>query len=193
MSIAYITGGQYVPMVNAKLLARVIIGGVREEISLERLMQDAQEDINREMQQAEAEGADEQEITTRVNRLLSKKNVRVKQMDNSAGETSSIAKETYSKCADMRELRGRYVIEPTVQQAAYAYPTRAAVRHSLARRRVRGAPASCEENDEDEGSFPAPLAAPASASAEMKYDLREDEAVSISQTERIVQRMRTRK
>ena len=45
MSLAYITGGQYVPMVNAKLLAKVIIGGVREEISLDRLMQDAQEDI----------------------------------------------------------------------------------------------------------------------------------------------------
>ena len=90
MSIAYITGGQYVPMVNAKLLAQVIIGGVREEISLERLMQDAQEDINRELKQAEAEGADENEITSRVNRLLVTKNVRVRQMDNAAGTTSSI-------------------------------------------------------------------------------------------------------
>ena len=43
MSIAYITGGQYVPMVDARLLAQVIIGGVREEITLERLLQNAQE------------------------------------------------------------------------------------------------------------------------------------------------------
>jgi hypothetical protein len=58
MTLAYITGGQYVPMVNAQLLAQVIIGGAREEISLDRLMQDAQQDIDREMQQAEAEGVD---------------------------------------------------------------------------------------------------------------------------------------
>ncbi|CAF4115483.1 unnamed protein product, partial [Rotaria magnacalcarata] len=85
MTLAYLTGGQYVPMVNAKLLAQVIIGGVREEISLERLMKDAEEDIQKEMAQAEADGVDEEEITARVNRLLVTKNLRVKQMENLGG------------------------------------------------------------------------------------------------------------
>jgi hypothetical protein len=32
------TSGQYVPMLNSQLLANVIMGRVREEISLDRLM-----------------------------------------------------------------------------------------------------------------------------------------------------------
>lgn len=175
MSLAYITGGQYVPMVNAKLLAQVIIGGVREEISLERLMQDAQEDINREMQQATEEGADEKEITSRVNRLLVKKNLRVRQMDNVAGATSTLARESYSKCMDMSELRSQYKAEAPPAPVYGARRTRAAARR-------RGSEA---EADADE--------AEAATSPEMTYGLREDEAVSMAQTERIVQRMRNKK
>jgi hypothetical protein len=186
MSIAYITGGQYVPMVNAKLLAQVIIGGVREEISLERLMQDAQEDIDREMKTAEAEGADEQEITARVNRLLVTKNLRVKQMENVAGATSSVARESYSKCTDMRTLRSEYKVAPMPEQEPVSRSgrTRAAAR--------RGFDFSLEDEDEDEGAVKTE-AASSSPAAPMHYDLKEDEAVSMAQTERIVQRMRYKK
>jgi len=180
MSIAYITGGQYVPMVNSKLLAQVIIGGVREEISLERLMQNAQEDIDREMKQAEADGADEAEITTRVNRLLKTKNSRVTQMNNLAGATSSVAKERYSKCADMSELRSHYKVETPPEPVYPRRMTREAVR--------RGA------GVKEEASLPLSYSAAAPpASAEMNYDLKEDEAVSMAQTERIVQRMRNKR
>jgi hypothetical protein len=190
MSIAYITGGQYVPMVNAKLLAQVIIGGVREEISLERLMQDAQEDIDREMKTAEAEGADEQEITARVNRLLVTKNLRVKQMDNLAGATSSVARETYSKCADMRALRSEYKVGLVLEQE----PTSRSGRTREAVRR-RGYDFSSEDEDEEEGAVKTEAASlpPSSPAAAMDYNLKEDEAVSMAQTERIVQRMRYKK
>jgi hypothetical protein len=186
MSIAYITGGQYVPMVNAKLLAQVIIGGVREEISIERLMQDAQEDINREMKQAEAEGADEHEITTRVNRLLVTKNVRVRQMDNLAGATSSVAKDHYSKCADMSELRSQYKPEPAPVQFEHA--TRASARRAFGA--ARGYSSGSTETEEGAAAAAPP---PPAAENEMHYDLKEDEAVSMAQTERIVQRMRYKK
>jgi Mg-chelatase subunit ChlD len=190
MSLAYITGGQYVPMVNAKLLAQVIIGGVREEISLERLMQDAQEDINREMKLAEEEGVDEHEITSRVNRLLVTKNLRVRQMDNSAGTTSSVAKERYSKCADMSELRRHYVVEAPPEPVRAPRMTRAEVRRRGGiLNAVKGCISGGEEN-EDVPTSPPPVDA---AAAEMNYDLREDEAVSMAQTERIVQRMRNKK
>jgi hypothetical protein len=186
MSIAYITGGQYVPMVNSKLLAQVIIGGVREEISLERLMQDAQEDIDREMKQAEADGADEAEITTRVNRLLKTKNSRVTQMNNLAGATSSVAKERYSKCADMSELRSHYKVETPPEPVYPKRMTREAVR--------RGARGGDGAGVTEEASLPLSYsAAAAPASAEMNYDLKEDEAVSMAQTERIVQRMRNKR
>ena len=177
MSLAYITGGQYVPMVNAKLLAKVIIGGVREEISLERLMQDAQADINREMQQAEAEGATEDEVTSRVNRLLISKNLRVKQMDNLDGKVSSIAREQYSKCADMSEMRSRYApVASAAMPSAYGYGA------PRASRMMMMASAAMPEGE-----------APAMSSASMTYALKEDEAVSMAQTERIMQKMRSKK
>lgn len=185
MTLAYITGGQYVPMVNAKLLAQVIIGGVREEISLERLMQDAQEDIDKEMKQAEAEGLDENEITTRVNRLLLTRNARVKQMNNLGGETSEIAKTAYAKCADMSELRSQFKIEAPPVPDIPVRRTRADVRRAYAEGRLNSV-------DSDASDVPTPPI-PAAAAREMTYDLKDDEAVSMAQTERIVQRMRVRR
>ena len=125
MSLAYITGGQYVPMLNSKLLAKVIIGGVREEISLERLMQDAQADIDREMQQAEAEGVGEEEKIKRVNKIFASKGARSKQMKNDYGAVSSVAKESYSKCTDMRAMQMAFTSAPPPPPAA-AMPTTAA-------------------------------------------------------------------
>ena len=112
MSLAYITGGQYVPMINARLLAQVIIGGVREEISLERLMQDAQVDIDREMQQAEAEGVDEKEKVKRINNIFESKNIRSKQMQNSYGAMSSVVMDCYAHCVDMNDLKSKYSSQP---------------------------------------------------------------------------------
>ena len=105
MALAYITGGQYVPMINAQLLAKVIIGGVREEISLNRLMQDSLPDIDREMRQAEEEGVDEKVQAQRLNALLSSKNIRSKRMQNSHGVLTSAATDGYARCPDMAEMR----------------------------------------------------------------------------------------
>ncbi|CAF2529021.1 unnamed protein product [Rotaria sp. Silwood2] len=120
MSLAYITGGQYVPMVTSKLLAKVIIGGVREEISLERLMQEAQADIDREMQKAEAEGASEEEKAKRINNIFASKNMRAKQMHNSFGATSSLAQDCYSKCVDMNEMKSVISSKLPTPPAAFA-------------------------------------------------------------------------
>lgn len=105
MALAYITGGQYVPMINAQLLAQVIIGGVREEISLNRLMQDALPDIDREMRQAEAEGADERSKAQRLNQFFASKNLRSKRLKNIYGALSTTATDGYAKCPDMAEMR----------------------------------------------------------------------------------------
>lgn len=45
-AIAYLTGGQYVPLRNAKLLSKVIVGGAIEEISLEKLMEEVQLEVD---------------------------------------------------------------------------------------------------------------------------------------------------
>lgn len=193
MSIAYITGGQYVPMVNAKLLSQVIIGGVREEISLERLMQNAEEDIQNEMKRAEEEGVvDDKEIATRVNRMLIDKKVRVKKLENLSGETSEAARSSYSKCLDMKELRSVYKPDPSLVPGYMPSPlgrTRAAYRAELMRS-VR-APITLDSDEATAtADAPPPSRAPAS---EMTYHLKEDEDVSLEQTERIVTRMRKKR
>ncbi|CAF1306738.1 unnamed protein product [Didymodactylos carnosus] len=192
MSIAYITGGQYVPMQNAKLLAQVIIGGVKEEISIEKLMQDVQEDIEKEMKQAEAEGVNEEEIATRVNHMLLAKNIKSKQFQ-SPTSISVAAKEQYSKYSDMGELRKNYKIEPS----SYSAPGHATKDMSYSRRAAKSKPASYiggllssltgeQKKTTVEESEDAPP-------TEMTYGLKEEQDISMEQTERIVQKMRSRK
>jgi hypothetical protein len=111
MALAYITGGQYVPMINSKLLAKVIIGGVREEISLDRLMQDALPDIDREIQKAEAEGLDEKTKSKRLNEMFSSKKMRSRRMKNSYGALTSAATDGYAKCPDMAEMRIQFRLQ----------------------------------------------------------------------------------
>jgi len=120
MTLAYITGGQYVPMVNAQLLAQVIIGGVREEISLDRLMQDAQEDIDREMQRAEAEGVDDEEKAKRLNQIFASKNMHCHQMKNDAGTMSKTITDVYSKMSSMTEMQTHFMSQP---KATFDYST----------------------------------------------------------------------
>lgn len=105
MALAYITGGQYVPMVNAQLLSKVIIGGVREEISLDRLMQDALPDIDREMRRAEDEGVNEKVKAQRLTEIFTSKNMRSRRMKNSYGALSVAATDGYARCPDMAEMR----------------------------------------------------------------------------------------
>lgn len=49
-AMAFKTGGQYVPLRNAQLLAKVIVGGAVEEISLERLMADVEAEVQEQTQ-----------------------------------------------------------------------------------------------------------------------------------------------
>lgn len=49
VAIAFKTGGQYVPLRNANLLAKVIIGGAQEEMSLEKLMEDVESEVRNQI------------------------------------------------------------------------------------------------------------------------------------------------
>lgn len=68
--MAFKTGGQYVPLRNARLLAKVIVGGAVEEISLERLMKD----VEKEVCELKGQGViDENELAQAVQSKLSSK------------------------------------------------------------------------------------------------------------------------
>jgi hypothetical protein len=108
MTLAHITGGQYVPMVDANRLAQMIIAGVREEISLDRLMHTARGDITREMRKAAIEKVDDNETATRLQRVFNSKKLSVNRMNNAAGAPSKQAEECYSKCLDMADIQKQY-------------------------------------------------------------------------------------
>ncbi|CAF4514808.1 unnamed protein product [Rotaria sp. Silwood2] len=83
-------------------------------------MQEAQADIDREMQKAEAEGASEEEKAKRINNIFASKNMRAKQMHNSFGATSSLAQDCYSKCVDMNEMKSVISSKLPTPPAAFA-------------------------------------------------------------------------
>jgi hypothetical protein len=69
VALALITGGKYVPLANATELTKVIIGGAREEVSMEKLMAQVHDEV---MKEAAAKGTrvDEDELTKRIHKLL---------------------------------------------------------------------------------------------------------------------------
>lgn len=186
MSLAYITGGQYVPMVNAKLLAKVIIGGVREEISLDRLMQAAEADIAQEMRRADEEGADEKEKAKRINSIFASKNLRSHQMKNAFGTASSAAKHYSSACTDMSAMQSAYLSSvPASSPFGMAPPPPHAPAMAM--------PTSSATSSFSYVAVPPGASAASSATAEMDYALVEDEAVSEEQAERVYQKWQHRK
>ncbi|XP_070579985.1 uncharacterized protein [Ptychodera flava] len=79
MAIAHITGGQYVALKDANLLSKVIIGGAREEMSLQQLMDEVNHEV---MQEFHARGGtvDEDAMATRVETTLKKRKRTAKAM-----------------------------------------------------------------------------------------------------------------
>ncbi|CAF1291734.1 unnamed protein product [Adineta ricciae] len=121
MAIAHITGGQYVPMADANKLAQMIIGGVREEISLDRVMNSSKRDIAREVHKAARDGVDDNEAAKRLQKIFSEKNVVVNRMRNEAGTPSKAAEECYAKCTDMSDIQQQYQqLIPTVSHTKAA-------------------------------------------------------------------------
>ena len=86
-AMAYITGGQYVPLTAAKLLTQVIIGGAQEEMSLEKFMADVDEEVQKEI--AAGREIDDDEMSRRVHMKLKSKGVVTKQLQRNKMELSS--------------------------------------------------------------------------------------------------------
>ncbi len=106
-AMAFRTGGQYVPLRNASLLAKVIVGGAVEEISLEKLMAD----VKLEVEEKKKSGiTDEKQLAEAVQSRLKEKGVVTNQifMNDSNLEKASDDAIKYSKMATMSDLRKEY-------------------------------------------------------------------------------------
>lgn len=68
-ALCLITGGRYVPLKDANRLTEMIIGGAREDMSMERLMAKVHEEYMKEVAE-KGERVDEDELTKRVHKVL---------------------------------------------------------------------------------------------------------------------------
>ena len=106
-AIAFTTGGQYVPLRNASLLAKVIVGGAVEEISLEKLMAEVQEEVQA---QQELGLADETVIAYAVQEKLKSRGFKSNQMqvNNASLERASSSAMKYSKLSSMSDIKKEF-------------------------------------------------------------------------------------
>nr|XP_022298722.1 uncharacterized protein LOC111107687 [Crassostrea virginica] len=119
MALAFKTGGQYVPLSNAKNLAEVIIGGAQEEVSLEKWMAEVDEEVQRDL--AAGKEIDEEELSRRIHEKMKLKGARAKQLKKhkkQVGEINRRAK-MMSKLQTLPQMRdfpaeGSYVPDPNI-------------------------------------------------------------------------------
>ncbi|KAL4238998.1 hypothetical protein ACF0H5_003702 [Mactra antiquata] len=84
MALAFITGGQYVPLGKAQLLTQVIVGGAQEEMSLEQFMDEVNEEAQADL--AAGREIDEEEFTRRVHGKMLSKGIKTKQLKRNKAE-----------------------------------------------------------------------------------------------------------
>lgn len=117
-AIAYKTGGQYVPLGNAKLLGKVIVGSACEEISLEKLLKEAEN----EFQNLTSLGvSDEKNLTEILKKKLKSSGATTTQLTvnrKSLEGPSKIAKD-YSKETSLTELKSKFT---TIQHYCMTEP-----------------------------------------------------------------------
>lgn len=69
IALTLITGGQYVPLNDSDRLTDVIVGGARENISMEKLMAQVHNEYMKEMAE-KGQRVDEDELTKRIHKVL---------------------------------------------------------------------------------------------------------------------------
>lgn len=73
IALCLITGGQYVSLKNAANLSSLIVGGTKEEISMEKMISQVQNDLMKEAAQ-KGQKIDEEELTKRVHEIINSRN-----------------------------------------------------------------------------------------------------------------------
>lgn len=107
MGMAHKTGGQYVPLTDAKDLTRVIVGGAREEMDMERLMGEVDSEVRSDI--AAGKSIDESEMTRRVHAKMAAKGITSKQLHRNKAELESAVENpeaaAMSKLTSMAEVK----------------------------------------------------------------------------------------
>ncbi|XP_077979923.1 uncharacterized protein LOC144435215 [Glandiceps talaboti] len=102
MAIAHLTGGQYVSLKDAKLLSKVIIGGAREEMSLQQLMDEVNHEVIQEYR-ATGGRVDEDAMATRVETTLRKRKRTAKAMTGASSDLPEVS-ERSKRIAELKSM-----------------------------------------------------------------------------------------
>lgn len=203
-SIAYTTGGQYVPLRNANLLSKVIVGGAVEEISLDKLLEDAQREVD---QQTALGITDERLLTEAVEKSLKSKGVRTRQirLNNSNLDKASNEAIKYSKLSSMAEMKKEYKLSepdmnhPTLYSSAmpmYDAPRVmmcSAAPLRMMKRSLKSEAVALKEHDLAPPEFATlNINEAAAAHVEEIYTVADDD-INYQQSERLVQKILNRK
>lgn len=107
MALAFITGGQYVPMARSQVLSKIITGSAQEELSLSRLIQEADTEVQQRTERGET--VNEDDIAGILHARWASRGERVTQLQMNDAEVSSAVQSTeakrYSKMKSLAEIR----------------------------------------------------------------------------------------
>ncbi len=113
-ALAFKTGGQYVPLRNAQLLAKVIVGGAVEEISLERFVQD----VEKEVEEKKKEGiTDEKLLAGYIHTQLNSKGAVTNQimLNNQNLEKASTSSIKFWKMSKLSDLKNEFILDESAR------------------------------------------------------------------------------
>ncbi|PVD26072.1 hypothetical protein C0Q70_13740 [Pomacea canaliculata] len=119
-ALAYVTGGQYVPLNAARALTSVIVGGAQEELSLEQWMDQVNEMVMAEVREQGEANVDMDSLTARVKHKLNTHGARSRQLkvNNSLLPAASDSVRSLSSCVHMEEVRKEWRPEPAPAASA---------------------------------------------------------------------------
>jgi hypothetical protein len=172
VSVADITGGQAVPLASAEKLAAVILGGTREEIGLEKLMDAVQRDIAEAEQEAAQDlgcaacDLSEKEVASRVHSKMATRGVQSVQM-HAGGRMMSKHKDIFKASLSLKACKAE-LASKGLSSASYS----GAPEMCRASRSARPAPSSSMMMMRKSKAPKAPLA--------MSHPADEDEYCSVS-------------
>ncbi|XP_041363837.1 uncharacterized protein LOC121379331 isoform X2 [Gigantopelta aegis] len=116
-ALAYITGGQYVPTAGADSLPQIIIGGAKEELSLNSLLKEVYREVLRELDITK--NVDEEHLTKKIYKILISKGHTTRRLTRNAMGMDSINEtvKAISRKTSLSEVRSMSMGYKAVKQA----------------------------------------------------------------------------
>jgi len=174
MSLAKITDGQFLPLSSANLLAKVIVGGAIEEISLNVLMQQVDQEVN-EMKTETGKEIPEEEVVEKITKKMKERKVETNQLKLDSCYSSAIDETnvtSLSNAKSLKEVRGNLKASPSpsAKPSATSVETKKKSRSSAPRKDMDE-----EREEDDEAPRVVPSVKPAQSAEYFKSEITKEQ------------------